>query len=61
MSLKNEGPICSADGCSRREPCGFACRDEGNFDVPIWKQRVDQLIEEVLDFEPVVFKEKGKK
>ncbi len=24
-------PICSADGCSRREPCGFACRDVGNF------------------------------
>ena len=24
-------PICSADGCSRREPCGFACRDNGNF------------------------------
>jgi hypothetical protein len=32
MSLKTEGPICSADGCSRREPCGFTCRDEGNFD-----------------------------
>jgi hypothetical protein len=46
MSLKNEGPICSADGCSRREPCGFACRDEGNFDVPAWKQRVNQLVEE---------------
>jgi hypothetical protein len=24
--------ICSADGCHRREPCGFACRDNGNFD-----------------------------
>lgn len=25
-------PICSADGCNRTEPCGFACRDNGNFD-----------------------------
>lgn len=25
-------PICSADGCSRREPCGPFCRDNGNFD-----------------------------
>lgn len=25
-------PICSADGCNRTEPCGFACRDNGNLD-----------------------------
>lgn len=25
-------PICSADGCSLREPCGPFCRDRGNFD-----------------------------
>lgn len=25
-------PVCSADGCSRREPCGPGCRDRGNFD-----------------------------
>lgn len=24
-------PICSADGCSLREPCGPFCRDNGNF------------------------------
>ena len=27
--------ICSADGCSRREPCGPYCRDNGNFDIEI--------------------------
>ena len=32
-SVKDTRPVCSADGCSRREPCGFACRDNGNFDV----------------------------
>lgn len=26
------GPICSADGCSERKPCGPYCRDNGNFD-----------------------------
>lgn len=24
-------PICSADGCNRREPCGPYCWDNGNF------------------------------
>lgn len=28
---EDERPICSADGCSRREPCGPYCKDEGNF------------------------------
>lgn len=27
-------PVCSADGCYKREPCGPNCRDNGNFIKP---------------------------
>lgn len=41
--------ICSADGCYRTEPCGFACRDNGNFNKETVTDKVTSSKKELLD------------